>query len=44
MTAPPGVRPADEPADVLFDSNRDYLSQLDRYREWQGRNRAEDQD
>ena len=36
----PEPRPADEPTDVLFDSRLDYLTQLDHYREWQGRNRA----
>ena len=40
----PEPRPANEPASVLFDSSRDYLTQLDSYRDWQGRNSAEDQD
>ncbi len=34
----PTARPADEPDGfVLFDSKRDYLNQIDAYREWQRR-------
>ena len=34
----PKARPANEPDGfVLFDSKRDYLTQLDRYHEWQKR-------
>ena len=34
----PKARPANEPEGfVLFDSKRDYLTQLDRYHEWQRR-------
>ncbi len=33
----PGPRPAQEPEDTLFDSKRDYLTQLDAYHEWQRR-------
>ena len=35
---PPTPRPANEPDGfVLFDSKRDYLNQIDAYREWQRR-------
>lgn len=37
----PEPRPARQPPDLLFDSRRDYLTQLDAYRAWQGRNRTE---
>ena len=34
----PTARPANEPDGfVLFDSKRDYLNQIDAYREWQRR-------
>jgi hypothetical protein len=33
----PRARPADPVAEPLFDSRRDYLTQLDHYRAWQGR-------
>ncbi len=34
----PAARPANEPDNfVLFDSKRDYLNQIDAYREWQRR-------
>jgi vacuolar-type H+-ATPase subunit H len=34
---PPAPRPAREPLDALYDSKRDYFTQLDRYHAWQGR-------
>lgn len=37
----PEPRPADPDPDPLFDSRRDYLTQLDRYRRWQGRDLGE---
>ena len=38
LPEPPTARPANEPDGfVLFDSKRDYLNQMDAYREWQRR-------
>ena len=38
LPEPPTARPANEPDGfVLFDSKRDYLNQIDAYREWQRR-------
>ncbi len=38
LPVPPTARPANEPDGfVLFDSKRDYLTQIDAYREWQRR-------
>ena len=34
---PPQPRDAREPSDALYDSGRDYLTQLDHYRKWQRR-------
>lgn len=39
---PPEPKPADEHEAPLFDSRRDYLSQLDHYHAWQGRDREDD--
>lgn len=37
----PQPRPANPDPDPLFDSRRDYFDQLDRYRQWQGRDQEE---
>ncbi len=36
----PEPRPATPPAEPLFDSSRDYLTQIDHYRRWQGKGEA----
>ncbi len=36
----PQPRPATPPAEPLFDSSRDYLTQIDHYRRWQGKGEA----